>query len=425
MPPKRTPGSEDSSTPNEDIREILARILAQCQASTANFDTITERLDTLAARVTAMETEQARRSPTPGPAPPTPAPGDHQGYPPAPPAAVPLTAIPPAPAPVSAFTPRIDLPEKFSGKPGEYRNFMTSCNLVFTLCPALYSDDFQKTTFVLARLSGNAATYTRHISENNNHPLRHDFAQFQDYLDNVYIDTNYRSRCAYQLNRLHQTRSASSYAVEFKTLVEPLSYNDEAKSDRFYAGLNHKVQKAIQVQGQAPTFDELVAQAIRIDQGQYRAKLARSRSPEDSAPRKTRYTGSYNKHESSRTHYSNDSRRPSSGYRSGPRPRSHSPAHQQKAHGPYHSKPHPPISDAEWRRRKENDLCTRCGKSGHWKYDCPMRRPHEFRSERPFERRFEKPQERNPERPVVHAIITHSSSNSENSNPQAPVRLEA
>src|SRR5215475_3293787 len=141
---------------------------------------------------------------------------------------------------------------------------MVKCKLVFTLCPRTYRDDFHKTTLVLSRLAGSAASYTRHISDDDDHPLRHNFTKFKEFLDNVYLDTNYLDRCADRLGRLHQTKSVLGYSVEFKTLVEPLGYGNRAKCDWFLRGLNRKLQKAIRTQGRAEQFDDLVTQAIRV-----------------------------------------------------------------------------------------------------------------------------------------------------------------
>ena len=51
--------------------------------------------------------------------------------------------------------------------------------------------------------------------------------------------------------------------------LQHLSYNNAAKCDCFFDRLCHKLQKAIQIQGQASTFDELVSQAIWIDDAQF------------------------------------------------------------------------------------------------------------------------------------------------------------
>ena len=373
-----------------------------------------------------------RRSVSPSPPPETPNPIASREASPAPSATVSPAINPPAPIPASALAPRVDLPAEFSGKPSEYRNFMVKCNLIFTLCPTLYANDFQRTTFVLARLSGNAATYTRHISEDDKHPLRHDFVKFKEYLDNVYIDRNYRRRCAYRLSQLRQTKSVASYAIDFKTFVEPLEYGNNAKCDRFYYGLHPNVQEAIEVQGQAKLFDDLVDQAIRIDEAQYRAKSG-PQSSETPAPRKRRYSEPYVKRDSPRNTHTNEvgqpTRRPSF---QNPRPSSSSypqrkpgfpsPPYKRFNPGSVRTDPHPPISDEVRKYRQENDLCLRCGRSGHWKSECGMRRPFEKRFERSSERT---PEKRPPERPVIHAIVASPSPDLGNKSPRAPMRSEA
>ena len=408
---------------------MLTQVLAQLQASNDRLDTHSERLDALSARLAMLEGEQTRRSPSPTPPPSTPDPLASRNISPAPPVDIPPPAIVPTDAIPTSMAPRVEAPAEFSGKPSEYRNFMVKCNLVFTLCPALYVKDFQRTTFVLSRLTGNAATYTRHISEDDQHPLRHNFTKFKAYLDNVYVDRDYCRCCAHRLAQLRQTRSVTSYAVDFKTLVEPLEYGNNAKCDRFYEGLHYKVKEAIQIQGQAKLFDDLVEQAIRIDEAQYRAIRERDNRP--SSSRRAQDSGTYDKRESSGKTYANAARpqNPRSSFessnsrgRSRSRSRSRSPPRKRHNPGQRSWENHPVISEEERNRRLERNLCLKCGRFGHWKDDCHSRRTFEGRSKH-FERQPRQLPEGNSGKPVVHAIIAPSSS--ENNSPRVSARSEA
>jgi hypothetical protein len=239
----------------------------------------------------------------------------------------------------------------------------------------------------------------------------------------VYIDKNYRHTCAFKLSKIRQTKSVASFAIEFKTLVEPLDYGNNAKCDRFYERLNPNVQEALLIQGMATTFDELVEQAIRVDDAQYRAKLAqsRSKSPEPSASRKPRRLKSYDESKSSKESHTNGlrqtkynpglrSRHSRSYSHSRPNSRSSSPTRKSQNHGP-----HPPISDKERNYCREKDLCIRCERKGHWKWDCPLKKTAERYSEQPVDKSFENP--------IVHAII--SSPNQVKDSPQVSARSEA
>ena len=267
MPPKKaqapleareSPDPADN-TPEPVTTEFIVNLLHQFNTRFAEQDALLRQMQ--------EELQQLRRgsttSRTESPALPLPPPSVNRLFlDPAPPAA-PITPDTNSPAP--AFTspePKLLTSPKFTGKPSEYQNFMAQCELAMILSPHAFPNQETKVLFIIGHLRGDALTYTRDIISDPDHPLRHDFFAFKSDLDNVYLDRNYINQCATRLANLKQTKSAASYAVQFKSLVAPLSYNQTGKIFQYYTNLNRRVKEAIAIQGRATTFEALVDQSI-------------------------------------------------------------------------------------------------------------------------------------------------------------------
>jgi len=296
--------------------------------------------------------------------------------------------------------PKVPIPPEFSGKVYEYRNFVAQCNLSFGLCPASFPTDETRVLFIISRLRGDALTYARSIIENPNHPLRHNFNGFAAFLDNVYLDQGYEDKCAHRLHKLKQTKSAASYAVEFKSLIAPLDLNEKAKMLQYFKGLNAKLQEAIAVQGRASTFEHLVQQSIRIDQAQFHARQNSSAESNRSAPPKS----------SANSMESNSEKRPPRSSHP-PAPTSNSVSNMPYKSSPYASSlPRAPLTEAQKKHRKDNNLCMYCGDNDHDVDHCPRKAKAQSTINHASTAFI----------PYVHAVVGHS----ENSEPQAPVRSE-
>src|SRR5437667_6431513 len=111
---------------------------------------------------------------------------------------------------------------------------MAQCTLTFHMCPNTYVTDEQKVLFIVALLRGTALTWAREILEKPDHPLRNDYPAFKTALSNLYLDRNLKASCEDKLSRLHQTKSAAAYAVEFQSTVAHLGLNNEAYCFFFY-----------------------------------------------------------------------------------------------------------------------------------------------------------------------------------------------
>jgi hypothetical protein len=213
-------------------------------------------------------------------------------------------------------------------------------------------------------------TRSRTVSSQQ-HPFRKDFAAFKADLDNVYLDRNYRDRCARRLLALRQTKSASAYSVEFKSLVEHLDYSPDGKRDLYFEHLNPTLKATIAIQGRAPTFEDLIDQSIRIDQAQFDAQKAQgssSRSNDANQPAATTLPPASKKFLDNPITRSTPAPTPTLA----PNPKS-APSSKPAPRPNFGSHPRPPLTDAEKQRRRDNNLCMYCGDPGHSIDACPRR----------------------------------------------------
>lgn len=73
-----------------------------------------------------------------------------------------------------------------------------------------------------------------------------------------------------KLFKLRQTKSASSYADEFRRLISYLGWNDPAAMAFFYEGLKDRVKDVLCIQDRPATLAEYITMAISIDNKLYR-----------------------------------------------------------------------------------------------------------------------------------------------------------
>jgi hypothetical protein len=253
--------------------------------------------------------------------------------------------------------PKVALPPEFNGKISEFKSFMAACELTFKLCPNTYDDDERKVLLVISRLRGKPLNWALDIANDDEHPLRKDYQAFKSALSNLYSDRNLKARNTDKLAWLVQTGSASAYAAEFQSLIEPLNVNDEGKCLVFYKGLKREVKDGIALVGAASTFTALVDQAIGIDQRCHQRRLEIKKASNSSSD---------SREKSSR---SSDSTRQ---FKSGKSKPGYSSSDSQNR-GIKRSNSPEPFRDPKGTQRSTSDRCRRCENPDHPYYRCPKR----------------------------------------------------
>lgn len=252
------------------------------------------------------------------------------------------------PAAETTREPKVNKPAEFDGKLSEYSKFISQCLLTFRMCPVSYAEDEQKVFFVISYLTGTPRGWARPILEDESHPLRNDFPAFKKKLDTMYADRNLKQKARDRLGHLKQTKSVATYSAEFQQIIAPLDLDDDSKQSMFYKGLHSDIKKSLIFFPPAKTFDELLEQCISIDQRQYALRQEEKHSEKSSKS-----------HSKPSSYNNSNSNKPGN---HGSVPSSTSKPKQ----------PHPPVSEDEKNRRRENNLCFRCGSPEHRINGCPL-----------------------------------------------------
>ena len=258
------------------------------------------------------------------------------------------------PVPEVPREPKVNKPTPFGGKLSEYRTFLSQCLLTFEMCPSSFKRPEQKVLFVISYLTGTPRDWAVEILNDENHPLRSDFAAFKKALDSLYADRNLKQKARDRLSNIAQTKSVAAYSAEFQQIIAPLNLDPESKCSMFYKGLHDDIKKSLLYFKEAETFEELLEQCVSIDQ-RHRAVLKReklaSKPPPSFTPSKPQ------------------SKPPSIGSSHNSRGTSSQPSAMPK---PFSKGPRGPITEQEKQRRSDKNLCYRCASPDHIARDCPL-----------------------------------------------------
>ena len=137
-------------------------------------------------------------------------------------------------------------------------------------------------------------------------------------------------------------RTASDYAIDFRTLATTSGWNPDAQYDAFLNGLSEAIKDEIATCELPSTFDDLVELAIRVD----RRLKQRAREQEFRPPRRS----------------------PSSEV---PLPSLPMPADPSVPEPMQVDRTH--LSPTERQRRRDTNSCMYCGKPGHYSAQCPAK----------------------------------------------------
>ncbi|OMJ20679.1 Retrotransposon-derived protein PEG10 [Smittium culicis] len=162
--------------------------------------------------------------------------------------------------------PKVMLPEKFTGKHPELRNFISAMRNVLELQPYRYQSDRSKTGLVGSLCLGDALSWYRNLQESES-PLLHDFSSFTEDLRSNFGDPYFQENARRQLLLLSQGKSsASAYASRFRRIATDTDFNDATLCYHFERGLNLETRRAIAVNDQNfNSLDELIRYSTKID----------------------------------------------------------------------------------------------------------------------------------------------------------------
>lgn len=237
--------------------------------------------------------------------------------------------------------PRLPPPVPYAGDPGTCRSFLSQCSLVFELQPSTFPSDRSRIAYVITLLTGRAREWGTAIWDSNS-SVCHSFETFADEMRKVFDRSLHGREAAREMLMIRQgRRSASDYAIDFRTLAATTGWNEEAQYDAFLSGLSEAIKDEVASRELPTSFDSLVELAIRIDK---RLKLHYGEREFSRRPKKLPETPLLALASPS----------------ADPEPE---PMQVDRAR----------LSPAERQRRRDSNACLYCGQPGHYLAQCPVK----------------------------------------------------
>lgn len=237
-------------------------------------------------------------------------------------------------------------PERFSGEAKRFQTFFTQCELHFLSRPEVFSSDMSKITFMISYLSGEAASWAGVLVKQKDLAL-YDFKLFKEEFSKLFDKRQESLQVDGELLELKQgNRELVSYITQFKTLVVESNWPEEKRASLFYRGLRDELKDALSGVVNRPTScDALMDLVVQLDFRLYERRLERRRGDNKQENK------SNPRFDRPRLEFVNRDFRSKNSESSG------------RIRGP--------LSKEERDRRRNNNLCLYCGRSGHFLGNCP------------------------------------------------------
>jgi Retrotransposon gag protein len=243
----------------------------------------------------------------------------------------------------------LQTPAPFTGGSTALDDLLVHCELNFVLKPRGFTDDKNKIYYLASHFKGGPFDWFKALFKNPGNAFD-DYDVFVDRLKSIYgIDEQLTTREAKRkLQKLRQTKSASSYAAEFDSLTAILGIDNQSKLVLFEVGLQDVIKDALaMVDTDYNSYDELREAVIKIDARQHERSLAK-RSSDNSRSSDFKSRGSQPSNNNTSSNFA-PRRGPSQSNTTAPRG---------------------PLSAEVKEHRIKNKLCLYCGKAGHVVADC-------------------------------------------------------
>jgi hypothetical protein len=278
------------------------------------------------------------------------------------------------PAQVRAQEPKVKDPETFHGQRDSLNAFITECELVFELQASRFGDDRTKVSYMVSLLRGTPLLAVRPLLSFDPRPIILDnHRSFVQYLQTNYGDPDERGTARRKLKALRQNGPASSYFAELQQYIAVLGWVDQDPIiDRAIDGLKPYLKDEIARAGHRPqTLVELVAFVVPLDNRLYEREQERRHETRNAPTSRTTTAGPRPQDRSHDTVAS-----VTTGTFT---PRQQNVGDTRPSRPTYPSNnvsaPRGLLSDAEKQRRRDHNLCLRCGQPGHIANQCVTGRP--------------------------------------------------
>ncbi|KAF5202054.1 Retrotransposon-derived protein peg10 [Thalictrum thalictroides] len=239
-------------------------------------------------------------------------------------------------------------PEEFRGDRNKYKSFVSQLALIFGANPHRMRSDKAKIHYAASYLRGPAFEWLEpFINELDGDIIFKTYPEFLEGLKGGFADPDEYATAEKQIENLVQKTSCSAYYSQFVALLAQLQWTEDAvKIHHFRKGLKNQIKDLLVGRDMPTKMSEFAALCIKLDnQIEARAQERRDNKP---------------------------FRPPGNSYLA--------PPFQNLPPPPSQSAPKPsqlPVGEpmeldsaARQAFRKANNLCTYCGKTGHWVKDC-------------------------------------------------------
>ena len=248
--------------------------------------------------------------------------------------------------------------EYFNGDRSKLRFFLTQLKTAYVLNPQKYPNPHKQVLFAAQHLRGPAfawfePTVTDYLESEQKEPETiatfSSFAHFEVRLKQVFGSALDEERTAARLIRqLTQKASTAQYYAEFQQLASKLDWNDNALGSAFYEGLKDIVKD--NMENPPDTYPALVEKAIQVDNRLFERRMEKR-------------GGGWHGRTENRGTYHHDPMDVSLMQQGPP----------SRGNNRFRGRGRKPLTDNERERRKKDNLCYTCGKSGHRARECDSR----------------------------------------------------